>query len=281
MPLTATTGNVWSPELPLMQCVYCDGQLEVTGEDALTCVACRKSFPVRDGVLDMLKPLEGDNRAAANWYNSLLWPLFRPWEKLTFVFSSGGDRRARAQILKHFPDLSGARLLEVAIGDGYNVRYLPNDCRIYGVDISTYQIGNCRRNYPDRDLRLVLAEGEKLPFRDDTFDHVLSVGGFNFFNDQTGSLREMARVCKPGGRVVVADEVPNLPNLLQGRRLGLPWLDRWFLRTFMLLGKDFAETVDKHRDFQAEPVARAVLDQVEIHKIWLGIGYCFVGKPRK
>src|SRR5262249_58996585 len=94
---------------------------------------------------------------------------------------NGGDRRARRQIMKFLPNLSGTRLLEVAIGDGANMPLIPADCQLYGNDISTVQLTNCRRNHPDRDLRLFLGEAENLPFRDHSFDNVLSVGAFNYF----------------------------------------------------------------------------------------------------
>ena len=45
---------------------------------------------------------------------------------------------------------------------------------------------------------------------DHSFDAVLCVGGFNYFSDPLTAMREMARVARPGGRIVVADELPDL-----------------------------------------------------------------------
>jgi ubiquinone/menaquinone biosynthesis C-methylase UbiE len=168
----------------------------------------------------------------------------------------------------------------VAIGDGANVPLIPEDCQIYGNDISTVQLASCRRNHPKRDLRLFLGEAEELPFRDHTFDNVVSVGAFNYFNDPLKSLREMARVVKPGGLVVVSDEVPNLPNRMIGYWIGLPKLDHWIMSRFLNLGPEFADMVDKHRHLQLEPMVREVLTDWQIHSLWFTVGYCIVGRPK-
>lgn len=272
--------NPWTADCEGMQCIDCGGSLEPIADNALSCLSCRRRYPIRDGILETLKVLEGNNKIAADFYNGPLWPKFRFWEWLTF-WIHGGERRSRSHIVKHLPSLSGTRLLEVAIGDGANLPLIPDDCQVYGNDISIVQLANCRNRHPKRQLHLILGEAEKLPFRDRTFDNVLSVGAFNYFNDPLASLREMARVVKPGGLVVVADEVPDLPNkMLFGRLIGLPQLDRWFMSSFMKLGPEFTDMVDRHRDLKLEPIVNQVLTDWQIHSLWHKIGYCIVGKPK-
>jgi ubiquinone/menaquinone biosynthesis C-methylase UbiE len=278
MSTLATPPVSWAADCEWMRCTACGGGLEPAAGGALGCLGCGRSYPVRDGILDMLPPLEGNNRVAADFYNGPLWPRFRFWEWFTFL-CNGGERRARRQILRHLPRLSGTRLLEAAVGDGANLPLIPGDCRVYGNDISTVQLEGCRRRFPGRDLRLFLGEAERLPFRDRTFDNVLSVGAFNYFNDPLGSLREMARVCRPGGLVVVADEVPDLPNRLLGRWVGLPQLDRWVMARFMHLGPAFTDMVERHRGLRLEPIARQALADAHVHSLWFGVGYCIVGRP--
>jgi ubiquinone/menaquinone biosynthesis C-methylase UbiE len=277
--MTQTMTGPWAADCELMQCPDCAGRLEPGEADGLRCQGCARAFGVRDGFLDMLRPLEGNNRVAADFYNGPLWPRFRFWEWFTFL-CNGGERRSRQKIMKHLPNLSGTRLLEVAVGDGANLPLIPEGCRVYGNDISVVQLDNCRRKFPRRDLRLFLGEAEALPFRDHTFDNVLSVGAFNYFNDPLKALKEMARVVKPGGLVVVSDEVPNLPNRMIGHWIGLPQLDRWILSRFMHLGPEFAHMVDKHRHLKLEPIVREALTDWHIHSLWWGIGYCIVGRPK-
>lgn len=275
---TLTAPNTWAGECELLQCVACSGRLEPANDD-LACTNCGRSYPIRRGYLDTLQPLAGNNKVAADFYNGPLWPRFRFWEWFTFL-CNGGETRARKQVLKHLPNLSGARLLEVAVGDGSNLRLVPDDCHVYGNDISLAQLDGCRRRFPNRNLRLLLGEAEALPFRDRTFDHVLSVGAFNYFNDPLKSLREMARVVKPGGWVVVSDEVPNLPNRMVGHWLGLPQLDRWIMSRLLHLGPEFTDMVDRHRDLKLEPIVKEVLEDWQIHSLWMKFGYCIVGRPK-
>jgi len=51
------------------------------------------------------------------------------------------------------------------------------------------------------------ASGNDLPFSDDTFDVVISNGVINLIPDKEGALTEIRRVLRPGGRLMVADQV--------------------------------------------------------------------------
>jgi len=281
---TMTKNNLpqtdWEARLPLLRCVDCGGGLQSRSEAALSCLDCGREFSIHDGMLDVMDRLAGNNKVAADFYNGPLWPKFRFWEHFTF-FVNGGKRRCRMQVIGHLGELAGTRLLEVAIGDGSNVPYVPPDCELFGVDISAVQLRDCRRGYPDRDLDLVLGEAERLPFCDDTFDNVLSFGAFNYFNDPLGSLREMARVVKPEGLIVVSDEYPSLPNRMIGHWIGLPRLDRWIMSRCMRLGPEFTEMVQRHRNLKIEPIISEVLEDWRIHSLWMKVGYCVVGRAKK
>jgi SAM-dependent methyltransferase len=220
--------------------------------------------------------LTGKNRIAATFYNSDRWQRFRPWEQL-FLKTFGGSPGARMQILRHLRHLPGGSLLEVGIGDGENVALLPRSLRIAGIDIAERPLSACRDRYPERGLFLALAEGENIPFADHAFDAVLSIGGFNFYSDPEGALKEMARVTRPSGRVVVADELPNLYEWGWGHLLGIPTFDTWLMKR-VWLGAEFADMVlDNRLDVRA--VAQAALREPIIHTIWRGLGYCIVGAP--
>lgn len=276
MTTTQTNPGSWAGVCELLQCPDCGGALEAADE-ALRCLACQRDYPIQQGTLDMLPPLDGNNRIAADFYNGPLWPRFRFWEWLTYFFN-GGVRRARNKVLRHLPNLSGTRLLDVAIGDGSNLPWIPPDCEVHGVDISVVQLAQCRDHFAGRDVHLILGEAEKLPYRDRSFDNVLSYGAFNYFNDPLKALQEMARVVKPGGLIVIGDEQPNLPNRMLGYWIGLPGLDRWVMSRIMHLGPEFTTLVDRHRHLKVEPIVREVLDEWQILPIWLNVGYCIIGK---
>jgi ubiquinone/menaquinone biosynthesis C-methylase UbiE len=274
----------WTAELDALRCVACAGRIQVAApaassglEPAFACVECGRVYPTRDGVLVVKEELAADNKIAADFYNSSLWPKFRFWERM-FWLTHGGERRCRDIILRNLPQQHGLRLLDVAIGDGVYTSWLPRDWTIVGIDISTVQLTNCRRNNPERDLRLALGEAEVLPFGDRQFDAVLSIGGFNHFNDPEAALREMVRVVRPGATIVVSDEVPNMTDQMPGRKIGLPGLDRWIVARLMNLGYDFTDLVERHRNLDIAAIGARVLKNSRYELIWKREGYVMVGQ---
>jgi ubiquinone/menaquinone biosynthesis C-methylase UbiE/uncharacterized protein YbaR (Trm112 family) len=267
----------WTSELDALRCVGCDGPLGPAGKElALACAACGRAFPIRDGLLVVKEDLAADNRIAADFYNSKLWHKFRIWERL-FWLCHFGERRARNVILRHLPRRPGLKLLDIAIGDGAYTSWLPGDWSITGIDVSIGQLTNCRRRNPGRELRLILGEAEALPYRDHQFDAVLSIGGFNHFSDPEAALREMTRVVRPGGPIVVSDELPNLTDRMVFRKLGLPGVDRWILARLMNLGYEFTDLVERHKDIDIAAMGERVLRDSRYEVIWAGGGYVMVG----
>jgi SAM-dependent methyltransferase len=274
----------WTTELDVLRCVACAGRIQAAttaaspgSEPAFACVDCGRVYPTRDGVLVVKEELAADNKIAADFYNSPLWPKFRFWERM-FWLTHGGERRCRDIILRNLPQQHGLRLLDVAIGDGVYTSWLPQDWSIVGIDISTVQLTNCRRNNRQRDLRLALGEAEVLPFGDRQFDSVLSIGGFNHFNDPEAALREMVRVVRPGATIVVSDEVPNMTDRMPGRKIGLPGLDRWIVARLMNLGYDFTDLVERHRHLDIAAIGARVLKNSRYELIWNREGYVMVGQ---
>lgn len=276
---TTVQGKMIGGQEDLWRCVACGGAVDGAPEgDALTCTACGHSYPIQqDGVIVTRDATGQNNEIARDFYNGPLWPKFRFWEYFTW-WSLGGERRARNQVLRHLPTEPGLKLLDVAIGDGAYLGWLPKDWSIVGIDISTVQLADCRRRAKDRDLTLVLGEAEELPFRDGRFDVALSIGAFNYFTDPERSLREMVRTVKPGGTIVVSDEIPNLTDRMPFRKIGLPGVDRWIISRLMHLGDEFTDMVEKYSKLDIEGIARSVLHDCHFERIWRGVGYVIVGR---
>jgi len=272
------TESKWESAVTHLRCVECNGAMQFQSAQALSCAACSRSFPIEHGVLNLGKQYEGNNAIAAEYYNGTLWPKFRFWEWVAHL-PRGGERKARNEVLHHLPNLSGTRLLDVAIGDGRNMPLIPRDCQVFGVDISSVLLERCQRDYPDRDTCLIVGEAESLPFPESTFDNCFSLGAINHVNDPGKAFREMARVVKPDGLVVVADEVPDLPNRQIAHKLGFRRLQKWILSRVFFLGP-MSDVILEHTDLKIEPLVDQALRDWHIHSIWGGLGYCVVGKPR-
>ncbi len=260
------------------RCLNCQSPLVPKGDQsALACDRCGGTVPIEDDILILMDQTASNNQIAQSFYDSPLWPKFRFWEYVTW-FCNGGEKRARSKVLRHLPTAPGLELLDVAIGDGAYLEWLPADWKIAGVDISRSQLEQCRRRAAGRDVWLGQCEAEHLPFDDQRFDAVLSIGAFNYFSDPEGALREMARVARPGAPIVVSDEIPNLTDRMIGRKLGLPGLDRFIVSKVMHLGDAFTDMVERCRDLDVLTLARRVLPDCRIEPVWWGVGYVLVGR---
>ena len=100
------------------------------------------------------------------------------------------------------------RVLEVSVGTGRNLQFLPHSARFFGLDISWGMLKQCQRNAVKwkLDLTLFMGVAEQLPFKNEAFDVVFHFGGINFFNDRAAAIREMIRVAKPGTKFVIGNE---------------------------------------------------------------------------
>ena len=139
-----------------------------------------------------------------------------------FEAAAGPLRRGRPRSLSFFQDPrwrraaveaveAGAedRVLDVACGTGLVSRALVErwGCRVVGLDQSAPMLGRARddarratRGWPSGST-LVEGEAERLPFADREFDHLTFTYLLRYVDDPAATLRELARVVKPGGRV--------------------------------------------------------------------------------
>jgi SAM-dependent methyltransferase len=104
--------------------------------------------------------------------------------------------------------LAGARVLDAGCGDGALVcAAASRGADAIGVDPDQAMLAAARSRASGAGLRATFLEGrvERLPFPDATFDVVVSVTVLCFVHDAAGAIREIARVLRPGGRLVLGE----------------------------------------------------------------------------
>jgi ubiquinone/menaquinone biosynthesis C-methylase UbiE len=102
-------------------------------------------------------------------------------------------------------------VLDVAAGNGNaTLAAARRGCRVTSTDyVSTLLDRGAERARAERlNVTFKVADAEALPFEDASFDAVLSTFGVMFAPDQARSASEMARVCRPGGRIGLANWTP-------------------------------------------------------------------------
>lgn len=105
----------------------------------------------------------------------------------------------------------GSRFLDLACGPGFGAQRLAevvdDGCEVVGVDMSSEMLDEARRIiYPGAKTTFILRDLNTglPPLREGSFDGILFNGAFHFIKDKTARLREMHRVLRPGGGLVLA-----------------------------------------------------------------------------
>src|SRR4051794_6017582 len=100
----------------------------------------------------------------------------------------------------------GDRVLEVGVGTGINTALYPPDCAVTGIDFSSSMLEKAHDRIARkgvRNVRLLQMDAQNMKFADDSFDIVYAPYVISVVPDPVAVTREMRRVCKPGGRIVI------------------------------------------------------------------------------
>ncbi|GLY39766.1 ubiquinone/menaquinone biosynthesis methyltransferase [Amycolatopsis sp. NBRC 101858] len=100
-------------------------------------------------------------------------------------------------------------VLEVAVGTGLNLSWYPAGVTLTGLDLSSGMLELARSRARDLGRAVTLRQGSahKLPFAEASFDTVVCTFGLCAIPDPATAVGEMARVLRPGGRLILVDHV--------------------------------------------------------------------------
>jgi SAM-dependent methyltransferase len=159
--------------------------------------------------------------------------------------------------LHHLPRLidfdaqRGTRVLDVGCGAGIDlVRFVRAGAHGVGIDVAPTAIGLARRNLQQRKLpaHLAVADGDDMPFPDDSFDYVFAHGVVQYTADPQRLVDECRRVVRPGG--IVSFQVYNRLSWLSAMsavtKVDLEHVDAPVLRTYS--HGEFAALLSGFRD---------------------------------
>jgi ubiquinone/menaquinone biosynthesis C-methylase UbiE len=136
-----------------------------------------------------------------------------------------------AKILHEYDRFSGTRVLEVGCGNGYTLgKYAQAGAEVYGIDVTETAVNISQKRFEYQKLKgdFVVGNAGDLPYEDNFFDCVCSMGVLHHVPDTEKAVVEMHRCLKPGGRLIIMvyhrDSIPYrivmpLRTLLTGKSL--------------------------------------------------------------
>jgi phosphatidylethanolamine/phosphatidyl-N-methylethanolamine N-methyltransferase len=138
-----------------------------------------------------------------------------PFYDLILSASLAPGRRAAIEALRVRP---GERVLELCVGSGLSLPLYPASLRVIGIDLSRDMLRRARARIAAKQLPQVEAllqmDAGRLAFADGSFDKVLMLFALTGLADRQSGMREIQRVCRPDGTIVIAEH-------FRARR---PWL---------------------------------------------------------
>jgi ubiquinone/menaquinone biosynthesis C-methylase UbiE len=123
--------------------------------------------------------------------------------------SAKAEKKFGAEVKRKLLANSRGRVLEIGVGTGLSLPHYPPDVELVGVEPSAPMRRRARRRAEQlgREITLVEASAEQLPFEDGSFDTVATLAVLCSVRDPAQALGEIRRVLRPGGRLVFLEHV--------------------------------------------------------------------------
>ncbi len=168
----------------------------------------------------------------------------------------------RLQAIQRMGITQSDRVLEVGVGTGINLTLYPRDSAITGIDFSSSMLEKARERVAKRGLskvRLLEMDAASLTFADNSFDIVYAPYLISVVPDPVAVAREMRRVCRPGGRIIVLNHFRS-PNTF------VAWMERLISPLTIHIG--FKSDLDLPGFLAQADLKPVSIEKVNLPRIW-------------
>jgi ubiquinone/menaquinone biosynthesis C-methylase UbiE len=143
--------------------------------------------------------ISSDN-ATRNRYNRIAFIYDLMEAPLEFLRLASWRKKLHSSII-------GSRALEIGVGTGKNLPYYPPGVKISAIDFSHRMLSRARKKALQNNLKVEFLEmdAQQLAFPDDYFDTVFATFVFCSVPDPVLGLKELRRICKPNGRLILLE----------------------------------------------------------------------------
>jgi ubiquinone/menaquinone biosynthesis C-methylase UbiE len=121
-------------------------------------------------------------------------------------------KKWRVDLMK---DIKG-KVLEIGVGTGKNIPYYPDDMDITAIDFCEKMLNKAKLKAEalNKKVKFYNMDAELMEFHDNTFDTVFTTCVFCSVPDPVQGLKEIKRVCKPGGKIIMIEHVRSEKKVL-------------------------------------------------------------------
>jgi demethylmenaquinone methyltransferase / 2-methoxy-6-polyprenyl-1,4-benzoquinol methylase len=206
------------------------------------------------------------------------------YDRMGAVLSFGQDPRWRRALVDAIDPRPGQRILDVATGTGMVAFALASHgAHVTGLDQSEDMLAAARRRaakhpeFADR-LSFIRGEAERLPFPDQSFDALSFTYLLRYVDDPEATMRELARVIKPGGPIgMVEFGVPESPALRAmwrvHTRIGLPLAGRTVSSSWYDVGRFLGPNIEQFHAREPDLSAHWRAAGIEnVRQRWMSFG---------
>ncbi len=170
-------------------------------------------FPIQHGIPDFTWPKElaEEDRETRDSYESIAED-YDNYASLPFLTYRCSEAEMRERMVDQLELEPNSRVLEIGCGTGRGALHLAKRLgpsgELFLQELTPLLLDKAIEKLSNLDMlvEFSIANGSYLPFQDNFFDAAHHFGGINTFADIPRCLSELARVVKPGGKVVVGDE---------------------------------------------------------------------------
>lgn len=234
----------------------------------------------------------GDTSARKRHALALFEGLPQHYDRMGAILSFGQDPRWRRALVLAIDPKPGERVLDVATGTGMVAEALArrSDCEVVALDQSEAMLAGARERLardPGLASRISLrtGEAEQLPFPDNEFDALTFTYLLRYVDDRAATMRELARVVKPGGRIgMIEFGVPRSAPLRWlwriHTRAGLPLIGRLVSPSWLEVGRFLGPNIEQLHEQEPdlpELWRAAGIRDVRLRAMSFGAGIVVVG----
>lgn len=190
-------------------CPLCLGQLD-KAKEGFSCTVCSAWYPLVQNIPDFLESASGSGtrvQSLSRFYDKAS-QKYRGSPKSN-GYTTPTSFRHRLNIFKHWVDFDTVRqmkILDIGCGTGLMTDTFTRENEVWGVDISSGLLSTAREN----GLETVRGSAESLPFGANTFDLTVCVGVLPYYDTPDLILSQIARVTRPGGKILVISPADSL-----------------------------------------------------------------------